>query len=125
MEKALEKLKLSYLQENKPWSDDLSHFLASDRHNHFEAPTKLSRKQIAFLISSSAFLLDYSHFYGTADTETAKVVMKALLTDRLDVVNDVKKIDLDYYFALSYVPKEDGEAQDQVYLDDAETNDDE
>lgn len=128
MEKALEKLKLSYLQTNTPWSDDLSHFLAADRHKHFEAPTKLSRKQIAFLVSSSVFLNDYSHFYGTADTETAKVVMKALLTDRLDVVNQFKKIDLDYYFALSYVPKENGEAQDedQVYIDDAESdNDDE
>lgn len=118
MEKALEKLKLSYLQTNTPWSDDLSHFLASDRSKYFEAPTKLSRKQIAFLISSPVFLLDYSNFYSNADTETAKVVMKALLTNRLDVVNNFKKIDLDYYFALSYVPKEDGEDQDQVYLDD-------
>lgn len=121
MEKALENLKLSYLQENKPWSDDLSHFKSPDREKYFEAPTKLSRKQIGFLISSPVFLNDYSHFFGTADTDTAKVVMKALLTDRLNIVNEHKKIDLDYYFACSYVPKGDGEDQDQdqdnVYID--------
>lgn len=118
MVKALEKMKIAYAKKATPWRDDLKHFEDSDRINHFDPPTKLTQKQIKFLISSPTFMNDYGFFYENKgfDENTAKTIMKALLTDSLALVNTRKPIDLDYYFALNYKKKaenlEDGEEDD-------------
>lgn len=106
MVKALEKLKISYAKKAIPWSDDLSHFQDPDRINHFTPPTVLKPKQIKFLISSPVFMNDYAqYFFPNFDDSTSKTIMKALLTDKLAVVNSKKPIDLDYYFAINYQEK--------------------
>lgn len=131
MAKALEKLKISYAKKAIPWSDDLSHFRHPDREKHFTPPTSLKPRQIKFLISSEVFMNDYGeHFLGTFDDNTAKVIMKALLTENLALVNSKKPIDLDYYFALNYQQKlenneegnEDDENEDQEDSSDLEEN---
>lgn len=122
MVKALEKMKVDYLSEGKIWSDDLSHFKVEDREKHFTAPTKLSPKQIGFLISSPVFMNDYGHFLGNFDLATGKVIMKALLENSLDKLNEFRKIDLDWYFALSYA-NQDGNEED-LDEEDLDENDD-
>ncbi|EOZ8645467.1 replication initiation protein [Acinetobacter baumannii] len=106
MVKALEKLKIAYAKKAIPWKDDLSHFQDPDRINHFTPPTVLKPKQIKFLISSPVFMNDYAqYFFPNFDDSTSKTIMKALLTDKLAVVNSKKPIDLDYYFAINYQEK--------------------
>lgn len=122
MVKALEKMKISYLSEGKSWSDDLSHFKVEDREKHFTAPTKLSTKQIGFLISSPVFMNDYGHFLGNFDLATGKVIMKALLENSLDKINEFKKLDLDWYFALSHA-NQNGNEEDLEEDDNLENTD--
>lgn len=128
MVKALEKLKIAYAKKAIPWSDDLSHFQDPDRINHFTPPTVLKPKQIKFLISSPVFMNDYAqYFFPNFDDSTSKTIMKALLTDKLAVVNSKKPIDLDYYFAINYQEKaannEEG-GEDDENEDTEEANDD-
>ncbi|NNH77391.1 replication initiation protein [Acinetobacter sp. ANC 5380] len=107
---SLELLRDSYLKNDIPWSDDLSHFKNPNRYKYFEAPKKLSIKQVKFLLTSDAFLNDYSFAYsglGSSVTkELAQSILKPLLQNELALLNSHKKIDYDYYIALSYEKKE-------------------
>jgi len=49
-------------------------------------------------VNCDVFLNDYGYFLGDLDTITAKKTMRSLLTNKLDILNDHKLIDLDYYF---------------------------
>lgn len=100
-ENVISKMKNLYLKNAVPFAEDGSHFKATDRSNFFKAPEKLSSRQISVLVNSPEFLLDYgAKFLGNEDTESAKKIMRSLLTSNLDKVNAFKPIDLDYYFWL-------------------------
>lgn len=100
-EDAIERMKELYLKNAIPYSEDGSHFKAADRNKYFKAPEKLSSKQISVLVNCPEFLLDYgAKFLGNEDTETAKKIMRNLLANSLEKVNNFKPIDLDYYFWL-------------------------
>lgn len=99
-EKAIDKMKEIYLKNAVPYSEDGTHFKASDRAKYFKAPEKLSTKQISVLVNCPEFLLDYGNFLGNSDTDTGKKIMRTLLNNNLEKVNQLKPIDLDYYFWL-------------------------
>ncbi|MDV7561105.1 replication initiation protein [Acinetobacter baumannii] len=99
-EQSIQKMKELYLKNAVPYSDDGSHFKANDRHKYFTAPKSLSSKQISVLVNCSEFLSDYGHFLGNSDFDTARKVMRNLLSEKLEAINTFKAIDLDYYFWL-------------------------
>lgn len=109
MRSSLIELKNDYSENGIPWSDDFSHFKDPNRNNYFDAPTNLTEAQIKFLLTSDSFLNDYSFAYSglgqNLSKSVAQAVLKPLLESELDALNKVKKIDLDYYFALSYSKK--------------------
>ena len=98
--KFIDKMKKGYLAAAIPFSDDGSHFKAPDRIKHFKPPVKVSPKQISTLVNCKEFLLDYGYFLGNLDEDTSKVIMRTLLTEKLDKLNAHKPIDMDYYFWL-------------------------
>lgn len=95
--KRIEALKVKLLKAAAPWDDNGDHFKHKDRHLHFQAPKKLSPKQITALVNQPVFLNDYGKFIGTLETDVAKEVMASLLATKLDLINEEKPIDLDYY----------------------------
>lgn len=95
--KQLEQMKIKYLKAAVPWSDDGSHFKDPDRYKFFKAPKKLTKRQVEALVNQPVFLNDYGKFIGTLEEDVAKVVMRTLLTNKLEVLNTFKPIDLDYY----------------------------
>lgn len=105
LKNSLEILKENYENSQTPWSDDLSHFKSPERYKYFEAPTKLTPNQIKFLLTSDVFLNDYSFAYsglGNVTKSLAQTMLKPLLQNELPLLNSHKKIDLDYYIAISY-----------------------
>lgn len=97
-QRIIDRLKEKHLKNAIPYSDDGSHFKDKERVKYIKPVTKLSSKQITVLVNCDVFLNDYGCFLGDLDTITAKKTMRSLLTNKLDILNDHKLIDLDYYF---------------------------
>lgn len=97
----IEKLKLKYLKNAIPFSDDGKHFRAKDRAKYIVKLEKLTSKQIKFLVQCPEFLNDYGTFYNSStDTEEAKEILSSLLKNNLERVQEHKLIDFDYYVYL-------------------------
>lgn len=119
----VKKLQLKYLKNAIPFSIDGSHFKDEERKNYIVKLNQLSSKQIRFLVQCPEFLNDYSIFYSggmsndAIDTKTAQSILTELLKSKLDMVQEFKIIDFDYYAFLQaqkgIFTKEELEVQNQ------------